>query len=83
MAPVRAGLACPEEDEEGGRRGGSWSLLLVMMMFPDGVFPSPTALCTSRRVLFCSREEGMRQKVTQQRQNTELLHAKGAMLLHR
>lgn len=43
MAPVRAGLACPVE----GR--GSWSLLV---MPPGGVLISPTALRTSRRVLF-------------------------------
>lgn len=46
MAPVRAGLACPVE----GR--GSWSLLV---MAPDGVLPSPTALRTSRMVLFCTK----------------------------
>lgn len=43
MAPVRAGLAWPVE----GR--GSWSLLV---MPPDGVLPSPTALRTSLIVLF-------------------------------
>lgn len=47
MAPVRAGLACPVE----GR--GSWSLLV---MPPDGVLPSPTALRTSRMVLFCTKK---------------------------
>lgn len=45
MAPVRAGLAWPVE----GR--GSWSLLV---MPPDGVLPSPTALRTSLIVLFCA-----------------------------
>lgn len=48
MAPVRAGLACPVE----GR--GSWSLLV---MPPDGVLPSPTALRTSRMVLFWKEED--------------------------
>lgn len=47
MAPVRAGLACPV----GGR--GSWSLLVIP---PDGVLPSPTALRTSRMVLFCTKK---------------------------
>lgn len=46
MAPVRAGLACPAEVS------GSWSLLV---MPPGGVLPSPTALRTSRMVLFCSK----------------------------
>lgn len=45
MAPVRAGLACPVE----GR--GSWSLLVIP---PEGVFPSPTDLRTSRMVLLCT-----------------------------
>lgn len=47
MAPVRAGLAWPVE----GR--GSWSLLV---MPPDGVLPSPTALRTSLIVLFCTKK---------------------------
>lgn len=47
MAPVRAGLACPVE----GR--GSWSLLV---MPPDCVLPSPTALRTSLMVLFCTKK---------------------------
>lgn len=51
MAPVRAGLACPVE----GR--GSWSLLV---MAPDGVLPSPTALRTSRMVLFCTKTRLLR-----------------------
>lgn len=49
MAPVRAGLAWPVE----GR--GSWSLLV---MPPDGVLPSPTALRTSRMVLLFMPSSG-------------------------
>lgn len=49
MAPVRAGLACPVE----GR--GSWSLLVIP---PGGDLPSPTALRTSRIVLFFMPSSG-------------------------
>lgn len=50
MAPVRAGLAWPVEVR------GSWSLLV---MPPDGVLPSPTALRTSLIVLFCTKKTGL------------------------
>lgn len=47
MAPVRAGLTCPAVVR------GSWSLLV---MPPDGVLPSPTALRISRMVLICTKK---------------------------